>query len=299
MSQIELTLKPREVEESIDLYFFRPLGFAITRLLARTNISPTDVTLVSLVIGVAAGHLLYYDNVWINLAGMVGFIIADLLDSVDGQLARLKSIRSRVGRILDGAAGGFIFTSIYFHLALRLVHTGDSPWMFFLAAVALMSQALQNSMADYYRNAYVAYGLRGPKGDLDSTEALRRQYGEIKQHGRLMQKLLLRLYIDYTARQEFLTPQFQRLRQLLAKAPLEEQRLAQFAELYRRRNRPLLKYYSWLATNLRMVIVFGLVFWERIVWYFWFDVVVLNSIMALLIWLHERNSRRLISETGL
>ncbi|MDZ7343273.1 MAG: CDP-alcohol phosphatidyltransferase family protein [candidate division KSB1 bacterium] len=298
MSQIELTLKPRDIEEGIDLRFFRPLGFAITRMLARTKIRPTDVTVASLVIGAGAGHLLYYENLWINLAGMIGFVIADLLDSVDGQLARLKCTRSHFGRTLDGVAGAVIFTSIYFHLALRLFHAGASPLIFFLAAVALASQAMQNSIADYYRNAYVAYGLRGPKGDLDSTEALRRQYNEIKQSGSMMQKLLLRLYINYTARQEFLTPQFQRLRQLLAKASLDEQRLAEFAGHYRRLNRPLLKHYSWLATNLRMLIVFGLIFVNQSVWYFWFNVIVLNAFMALLIWLHERHSRRLMLEIG-
>jgi CDP-alcohol phosphatidyltransferase len=296
MSQIELTLKGREAEEAIDLYFFRPVGFVITRWLEPTRISPTHVTLASIMIGVLTGPLFYYDNLHINVAGIIVFVFADLLDSVDGQLARLKGIYSRFGRILDGLGGAFIFTSIHLFLALRLYHHGASPAIFLLALAALLSQTLQNQMADYYRLAYVQYGMRRANSGFDAAAELRQQYEEVKQQGGMMQKIFLRLYLNYTARQEALTPNFQRLRQALARFTEGDPKLEQGAALYRSLNRPLIKHNLWIATNVRMLVLFALVLLRRIAWYFWLQVLVLNLVMLFLVWRHERNSKRLLQK---
>ncbi len=296
MSQIELTLKSREVEEPIDLYFFRPIGYDVTRLLQPTSIHPTHVTLTSIVIGMVAGHLLYYDDLGTNIVGMIAFVIADLLDSVDGQLARLKGLGTRFGRILDGLGGAFIFTSIHFHLALRLYHGGAGRPIFLLALVALLSLALQTQMVDYFRLAYVTYGLRNAKSGLDSANKLRREYDDLKRNGSVGEKLLHRIYLSYTARQEILTPHFQRFRQAQATASFNEQKLERLAANYRSLNRPVITQNAWIATNIRMLIAFALIFLRRIVWIFWFETIVLNLIMVVLIALHERNSRRLLAE---
>src|ERR1044071_1466295 len=67
--------------------------------------TPADVvTLASLVLGVFAGHLFWYRSAWVNAAGVLLFIASDILDSVDGQLARLRGTSTRMGRILDGLA---------------------------------------------------------------------------------------------------------------------------------------------------------------------------------------------------
>lgn len=57
---------------------------------------------------------------------IVGF--ANILDCVDGQLARLTGIKSAIGRILDGFAGDIWFASIYVGFALRLSHEYGTYW---------------------------------------------------------------------------------------------------------------------------------------------------------------------------
>src|SRR5258707_540212 len=107
------------VEEWADGRFFRPAGWRIATTLAPTRISPDAVTLASLVLGVIAGHLFWYANPWINAAGVVLFIWSDVLDSADGQLARLRGTSTRMGRILDGLADSARFLSLYAHLGAR------------------------------------------------------------------------------------------------------------------------------------------------------------------------------------
>jgi len=160
-------LKHEDVEERIDLLFYRPLGAALTRWLASTTVTPNQVSVVSAIVGGLGGSLFLSESLAVNAGGMLAFMLANLLDSVDGQLARKKKMTSRLGRVLDGAAGVAIFGSIYLFLAIRLSRT-DGWLALALGVLALLSQAFQNQMADYFRNAYLTCALPSAKGELDS-----------------------------------------------------------------------------------------------------------------------------------
>lgn len=57
--------------------------------------------------------MFYFDNIIYTICGILLLIFANILDCVDGQLARLTGIKSAIGRILDGFAGDLWFASIY------------------------------------------------------------------------------------------------------------------------------------------------------------------------------------------
>ena len=116
----EDSLKSIETENLLDRIFYRPIGYRIALLLAKTPVTPNTITIISIFIGVFAGVLLSPQNIWINIAGFALLVIANILDCVDGQLARLTGIKSPIGRILDGLAGNLWFISIYIAIALRL-----------------------------------------------------------------------------------------------------------------------------------------------------------------------------------
>jgi len=65
--------------------------------------------------------------------GFVLFIVSDVFDSADGQLARLRGTSTRFGRIIDGLSDNARFLNLYAHLLARLVDAGWVP----AAAVAL------------------------------------------------------------------------------------------------------------------------------------------------------------------
>jgi hypothetical protein len=93
-----LATKGDEVEEWLDLRFFRPIGIRLARALAPTWVSPDQVTMWSLATGLVAGHLFFYQSIEINAIGWVLFIVSDIFDSVDGQLARLRGTSTPLGR---------------------------------------------------------------------------------------------------------------------------------------------------------------------------------------------------------
>ena len=291
---LDSSLKAREVEEVIDLCFYRPLGFAIARVLSRTHVRPNHVTVASIVLGVAAGHLLYYPHLGLTVAGILAFGLANLLDSVDGQLARMKNLQSRLGRILDGVAGGCIFASIYLHLALRQYAAGDGVLVLLLAAVALYSQAVQNSIADCFLNAYLTFGLGKAGSELDDANEMGQRS---RQSANPLQRWGLWFYAGYMATQERLTPALQHFRRTMG-AHLFSDPGAQISAAYRRMNLPIVHQRAWIATNIRMFIVFLAVLTDRVVWYFWFNIVGLNLVMAVLVIRHERNCRSLTVAAG-
>ena len=101
----QASLKSLDTEEHIDLWFYRPIGYAWACLARRLGITPNAITIASIFLGIGAGIAFYYTNIWINVLGIFLLMWANSFDSADGQLARMTKQYSRIGRILDGLSG--------------------------------------------------------------------------------------------------------------------------------------------------------------------------------------------------
>lgn len=293
MSRIESTFKARDVEEVIDIYFYRPLGYQVARVCRAFRIRPNTVTIASIVIGVAAGHLFYYRDVTANAWGIVLWIVADILDSSDGQLARMTNHKSRIGRILDGFGGNLIFISIYLHLLARIIESGYSAWWFFLVLAGGISHSLQSSLADYYRNAYMKIVVDPTRAEFDTSLEIRKEYHAASFRREPLKTFFLRVYLNYTVQQEALSRRFQFLRERI------QERWGNaipswFREEYQRVNKPLMKYYAILTTNTRMIILSVMVLIDQPLLYFVSEVVFINAVMFAVISIQERACGRLL-----
>ncbi len=297
MSQIASTYKARDVEETIDIYFYRPLGYITAKACKALGISPNAVTIISIVIGVIGGHFLYYRDLSMNTYGFILWVIADMLDSADGQLARMTDHRSKIGRILDGLGGNIIFVSIYLHLCARMAVTYPSvPWpLFFLYVLAGgISHSLQSSLADYYRNAYLKIVVNPRKSELEGVEEIRAEYAGIRFRTNPVRKIMIRIYLNYTIQQEALSKNFQRLRRSIDRVygvNIPEWVSAE----YRRENKPLMKYYAILTTNIRMIIMAFCVLVDLVPLYFGVEILLINLIMVLVTSRQEKLSAGMIA----
>jgi phosphatidylglycerophosphate synthase len=80
----------------------RPLAAVFLVPLARTRVTPNQVTLATLVVFAAGAALMALGRGWGALVGGAAVIeLSYVLDCVDGQLARLKGLSSPVGAHLD------------------------------------------------------------------------------------------------------------------------------------------------------------------------------------------------------
>lgn len=281
------TLKSMDTEETIDLWFYRPVGYRWALLFERLGVKPNAVTIASIFLGVAAGVLFYYNDLWLNVLGMFLLVWANSYDSADGQLARMTKQFSRIGRILDGVSGDLWFVTIYVAICLRMMHfEGWSGYIFVLAIVAGYFHATQASMADYYRNFHL-YFLKGKSGsELDDTEQLTRNFKSLSWKRDFFRKLVLFFYRNYTKTQESFTPNMQRFRKVLKEKYGEEIPL-EFRERFRAKSKPLMKYTNMLSFNTRVIALFIALFIDMPWLYFVFELTVLNLMLIYMVRRHE------------
>ena len=284
-------MKSADTEEWIDLLFYRPIGYQWALFFQKLGVSPNAVTIASIFLGIAAGALFYYDDLVLNLAGMCLLIWANMYDSADGQLARMTSQKSEMGRILDGLCGDLWFFSIYFSICLRLTPEW-SYTIWIVAAVAGFFHSKQAAMADYYRNIHLFF-LKGQEGsELDNSIQQQAIYHSLSWKTDCMRKLFLWFYVRYTQSQESLSPAFQRFF-LLLKNKYGTRIPQNIKDEFRKGSLPLMKYTNILSFNTRVIVLFiSLVI--NMPWiYFVFELTVLNGILIYMIVKHEKLSNRL------
>ncbi len=291
-SRIEATYKAREVEGVLDLYFYRPIGFRLAEFFAHLKMTPAAVTLLAGTCGVIAGHLYYYRDLRINIAGMVLHVCSNALDNADGQLARLTRRESRKGRIIDSIADHLVFVSIYLHLVLRGLAEGSSPAIWFLAIAAGISHALQGAAADYYRSTYLYFVANGTRAGLNSFSGLRSEYRGWTWRQRPWDKLLLALYLNFTRQQEMLAPQLKKLRETTGEL-FHEEIPAWLEQGYRNSAGGMFKWWGLLMTNSRMLVLFALLFLGQPIYYFWFELIPLNVLFICLLVRQEKMAESL------
>jgi phosphatidylglycerophosphate synthase len=298
ISPLEATFKARDVEGLLDLYFYRPVAYRMALLFAALRGTPNMVSILGGILGVIAGHLYFYQILWLNVLGMFLHVAANTLDNADGQLARILNQKSRAGRVIDSLADHFVFLSIYVHLALRCFVAGASPAVALLALAAGLSHALQGAAADYNRNGYLYFVKGRARADWDSSETLLAEFRQLSWRVDPWNKLLLALYINFTRQQEFLSPVFRRLRDVTARVFGDDVPGA-LRQHYRENVQPTLRWWGLLMTNTRMLFLFLFLFLNRPSWYFWLEVTVFNLLLVFLISRQEKMSLSLVKDVEL
>ena len=290
------SLKSNDTEEHIDLAFYRPIGYMWACLAARLGVTPNVSTIASIFLGIGAGVAFYFNNLWINVLGMVLLVWANSFDSADGQLARMTHQYSRIGRILDGMAGDVWFFTIYVAICLRENVTSSffeaHPWVIWTVAIVTgLCHAKQAAMADYYRQFHL-YFLKGEDGsELEQSKHLKAKLAELSWSRNFWQKLVLFVYTNYTVSQEQWTPRMQALRAALAKRWPSQTPPVQFRQAFRAASLPLMKYTNILSFNWRCIALFVSLFLKMPWLYFAFELVVLNLLLIYMVRRHEKICR--------
>ncbi len=292
---LKSTLKSLDTEETIDLLFYRPIGYGWALLCQKLGIVPNAVTIVSIFIGIAGGVLLGYADLTYNVIGMVLIVLANSLDSADGQLARMTGNFSRIGRILDGFCGDLWFITIYTSLCVKMMHQGWGASVFILAAVAGFFHARQASMADYYRNFHL-YMIKGKAGsELDEASKLKEVDQSLPWKHNFWKKAMLFFYIRYTQGQERVSPSMQALRRQM-KQRYGDDIPDWLRTQFRQQSKPLMKYTNILSFNTRIIVLFISVLVDLPWLYFAFELTVLNILLLYMIYRHEHICAYFVNE---
>ena len=295
------SLKSMDTEEHIDLFFYRPIGYAWACLARKLGVTPNAITIASIFLGIGAGVMFYFNSLWMNVVGMLLLIWANSFDSADGQLARMTKQYSRLGRILDGLSGDVWFACIYVAICLRENVTSaffmEHPWVIWVVAVVTgICHAKQAAMADYYRQFHL-YFLKGEEGsELETASDLKTKLATLSWSRDFWKKLTLTVYTNYTVQQEATAPAMQALRRELQQRFPSGRIPQSFRDAFRAASLPLMKYTNILSFNWRTIALFISLFLKMPWLYFAFELVVLNNLLVYMVIRHEAICRKFTTE---
>ena len=245
-NKVQASLKYRDVEEGYDVYFSRYYGLHLANLGKYLSLTPSNLTALSVLVGVIGGGLLYFQDqvVIISLAAFL-ITLAGVLDSADGQLARMTGQSSEFGRILDGIADSIVFVCCYVGGTAYFVLGPDGNlWFILLASVSGYIHNLKNGVYDFYKSEMLYYC-----GEKDEA----RVYGpyEIKQRKKAQAgwfgKLAYLLYYDYVRRQFKFNSRSKQTLTAFRGFYENTKTKAQFQQLYYENHKPALIWWSWIA----------------------------------------------------
>ena len=296
-SKIQATFKSKDTEELLDRLFYRPFGYLMAIGSKKIGFSPNVITITSIFFGVTAGHLFFYNNFTLNLIGVLLLVLAETMDSADGQLARMTNIHSRFGKILDGFSGNLMFISIYLHLSARFILNDGTPWILLIAVISGFSHSYQCAMSEYYRNFYIYFIYGEGIAIIDEAKDMKEKYKNYTWLKSFGKKFLLRTYINYTLQQELLSKSI-RILYKSVQEKYKKQTPDWLLQEYRKLNKPLLKYGNILTTNTRMIILFITIFYADVLYYFLFELIILNILLVYFVLRHEKTSKQLIEYTN-
>ncbi len=199
-TEYKSALKMLEVEEIFDLIFYRPLAFLLVKIIYPTNITPNQLTVAAVFLGLIGGIFYGFGKPeYFCLAGIL-FILYDVFDCSDGQLARLKKNGTKLGRILDGLADYIATIAAYIGIGIGLTKfTGDSLFSWGLTVGAGITSAILSILLDFYRNRFLDVVLRRESILETELEEFKAENERLKNvDGKTFEKWVIKIYLKYS-----------------------------------------------------------------------------------------------------
>ncbi len=154
------SLKSVAVEEPIDLLLHRPLAFLVAKAAKPTPITPNQLTVLSMVLGLVSGVVMTAGTQSAALWGAALLVGSQVVDCSDGMLARMRKAGSELGRMLDGMADsvtlGFAVIGALTQLIGRMHAKPAEVFVVLLLGLAtIYTSSLHTSAYDHYKNLFL------------------------------------------------------------------------------------------------------------------------------------------------
>lgn len=285
------SLKRLEVEELTDIYIYRPLAFLLVKGIYRTNITPNQITMVSLLVGILSGISF---GVGLRPAVILGGLLygfSIVLDCADGQLARLKKNGTRLGRILDGLIDYVVTVAVYLGIGIGLAPASDHPvlWWVLLAATGA-SHIFHSLSIDYYRTRFLD-NVEGssPSVEEDDFRTFKAELDALRaSQGHLLRKAVIGLYLRYLNLQKRMTSR--------AAGAVQGRRVS--ADAFYARNKTAMRGWTLLGSSTGGLLLIVSALLGRFDLYFWGRIVVMNLWAAVMYIVQFRIDHSLAEETA-
>ncbi len=136
----------------------RRLSWPVTRLVLRTPLSASAVSVLSIVVGVAGGLCFAFNATAWNVAAVAMLLLSWVLDCVDGEVARARGTASLDGEFIDACRHQITCPALFAGITLGVwARHPDAGW---LLALGLGSTALSTRFVGGMIDQMVLAGVR-------------------------------------------------------------------------------------------------------------------------------------------
>jgi phosphatidylglycerophosphate synthase len=284
--EFKRSLQDTSIEEVVDLYIFRPISFVIVKLLYRFPITPNQVSVLSIIAGIAAG--VFYamgDKKSFVIAGLF-YALSHILDCCDGMIARLKKNGTPIGRIIDGWADYTTSTAVFLGLLIGLHHDSfqlPPPYPWVLMVPASFSLFIHCLIVDYYRREFLAHALGKTNPIREDLEFFSEELKKLKKRkGKYLEKIMIIFYLGYSKLQ---------LKETNGKKIYPQKE-------YYKSNKHLLLLWNWIgpATHTFTLILASFLYNPMI--FFYYILVLANVWMLVLLFFQVRTNKKIALKEG-
>jgi hypothetical protein len=143
-------------------FFVSPYSKHVARWAARRGLTPNQVTIASLALGIAAAAAFATGERWGLVAGAVLLQVSFTTDCVDGQLARYTRNFSKLGAWLDSVFDRAKEYLAFAGLAVGASRAGDPVWLLACAALTLQTVRHMSDFAYMTVRAQTSQAATGP-----------------------------------------------------------------------------------------------------------------------------------------
>lgn len=252
LEEYKLSLKELDAEDTLDIFFYRPLAFILVKTFYNAPITPNDYSLLSLLSGLVAGIFFYQGTITHFKWGAIFFLLSSVLDNCDGMVARLKKNGTEFGRLIDGLVDYLVNIVVYISMAIGLAKIAPDEstltWVFVL--LAGLSKAAHSITYDHYLNEYMSYKNGSNSFLTNEINKIKKNIVKSDENSEsLLRNMALQIYLKYS----------------LIQAGYQEKTLTFDSDNYCKKNLKLLKLWSLLGptshiTVLIVACLFGIPF---------------------------------------
>lgn len=145
-------LRDKPNDGPVARYLNRPLSVRISRYLVQGDVTPYQISLLSILCSLLAAGLFALGGYFALLLGGVLAQFASIIDGCDGEVARLKYQSSDFGGWFDAVMDRYADAFLLFGLTWHLLAVEVNGWILFVGFMAIIGSFMLSYTADKYDN---------------------------------------------------------------------------------------------------------------------------------------------------
>lgn len=237
------SIKNTIVEEGYDLYFSRPGGYVLAKFFHKLGFTPTNISVLGMLIGVTGGIMLYWqDQLMYTAIAFVLVTFAGVMDSADGQAARIYNQRSEMGKYLDFFNDLLVFISCYVAGLLYFMDVYTVAGFIAIGLAAGYVHSIKSNLYEYYKGEFLYFTLTDSQHRNPSVKSIQENFDRESTILRIITYLFL---VDYVKRQNKIKFRSDKITEIFEEASAKHPE--KFKDIYIQHTRKMLTAWAWIC----------------------------------------------------